>query len=108
MKRDQVLDKAAKLVGEVRNAVYGPPTADFGRTAAMLTALGFRFERDSIESHHVAMIMAVVKLSRLAASPGHEDSWVDLAGYAACGAECAEEPVRECAEEPVYDRDHSG
>lgn len=25
----------------------------------------------------------------LAASPNHEDSWVDLAGYAACGAELA-------------------
>ena len=26
---------------------------------------------------------------RLAASPNHEDSWVDLVGYAACGAELA-------------------
>jgi hypothetical protein len=35
------------------------------------------------------MIQAAVKLSRLTLSPNHEDSWVDLTGYAACGYECA-------------------
>ncbi|MFN7882545.1 MAG: DUF6378 domain-containing protein [bacterium] len=27
-------------------------------------------------------------MARLKNSPNHRDSWVDLAGYAACGAEC--------------------
>jgi hypothetical protein len=33
--------------------------------------------------------MADVKLARLANDDKHEDSWVDLAGYAACGGEVA-------------------
>ena len=38
-------------------------------------------------SHSEAETEALV--ARLAASPNHEDSWVDLVGYAACGAELA-------------------
>jgi hypothetical protein len=34
------------------------------------------------------MMMAGVKLARLSATPDHQDSWVDLAGYAATGSEC--------------------
>lgn len=38
-----------------------------------------------VDAHDVAMMMADVKLARLENAPGHKDSWVDLAGYAACG-----------------------
>lgn len=31
----------------------------------------------------------MVKLSRLMWTPAKRDSWVDIAGYAACGLECA-------------------
>jgi len=34
--------------------------------------------------------MALLKIGRLKSNPIHGDSWVDLAGYAACGAELAE------------------
>lgn len=37
----------------------------------------------------VAILMALMKIARLIESPNHMDSWVDLAGYAACGARCA-------------------
>jgi hypothetical protein len=33
--------------------------------------------------------MALVKIARLANSPDHMDSWIDIAGYAACGGEIA-------------------
>ena len=37
-----------------------------------------------------AAMLALLKLARIKHSDGmHKDSWVDLAGYAACGAECA-------------------
>jgi hypothetical protein len=36
----------------------------------------------------VAAMLALLKIARLQQSPNHRDSWVDLAGYAACGAEC--------------------
>jgi hypothetical protein len=34
-------------------------------------------------------MLALLKIARLKNSPNHRDSWVDIAGYAACGAECA-------------------
>lgn len=38
-----------------------------------------------IESYDVAVMMCDVKISRIAATPRHQDSWYDLAGYAVCG-----------------------
>jgi hypothetical protein len=35
----------------------------------------------------VAQMMALMKIARLENDPSHLDSWTDLAGYAACGAE---------------------
>ena len=32
----------------------------------------------------------VLKVARLMETPKHEDSWVDIAGYGACGAEVAD------------------
>ncbi len=34
-------------------------------------------------------MMILMKLSRLATSPAKPDHWIDMAGYAACGGECA-------------------
>ena len=34
-------------------------------------------------------MMALLKIARVKYNPRHADSWVDIAGYAACGAECA-------------------
>ena len=39
----------------------------------------------------VALYMIGVKLVRAAANPGHVDSWVDIAGFAALGGEIATE-----------------
>ena len=37
--------------------------------------------------------MALLKIARIASSPAKEDNWVDLAGYAANGAEIAPSKV---------------
>jgi len=37
----------------------------------------------------VAAMMALMKLGRIAGNPAHMDSWIDLAGYSACGGEIA-------------------
>jgi uncharacterized protein DUF6378 len=37
----------------------------------------------------VALCLGAMKIARLTAAPGHRDSWIDLAGYAACGAAVA-------------------
>lgn len=83
--RSELLSEADRLVNGDRNNQYGPPTEDFTRTAAMWSAyLGMR-----IKAHDVAVLMALLKLSRIRWSPEKRDSWVDLAGYAACGWDCA-------------------
>lgn len=44
-----------------------------------------------VTPEQVALCMAGVKMARLVQSPDHEDSWLDLAGYAAVGAEISHE-----------------
>lgn len=86
--RTDMLTEASSLVTGDRNAQYGEPHQDFQRTANMMSAMGFRAPGGAeLEAHHVALLLACVKLSRLVWSPGKRDSWVDLAGYAACGLE---------------------
>ena len=85
--RTDVLYDAEHLINGDRNAQYGPPTQDFDRTAQMWSAyLGIR-----VSSHDVAALMCLLKLSRIRWSPEKRDHWVDIAGYAACGWECAED-----------------
>lgn len=85
--RSDLLAEAAALVDGDRNTTYGPPSADFARVAVMWSVL---FGRD-FSPHEVAMAMTCIKLSRLVHSPQKRDSWVDGAGYLACGWECVVE-----------------
>ncbi|HEY4001865.1 MAG TPA: DUF6378 domain-containing protein [Candidatus Xenobia bacterium] len=77
--------QAHALVHGDRGAAYGPPAQDFARTAALWTAvLGDKLAPGaSITAHDVGLLMAALKLSRLAHGY-HADSAVDLAGYAEC------------------------
>jgi len=83
--RASVLREAEKLTCGDRNNSYGPPTQDFARTAAIWTAM---FDHE-FSPADVAKAMIALKLSRLTWSEGKRDSWVDVAGYAGCGFECA-------------------
>jgi hypothetical protein len=87
--RASALDEARQLITGDRNNQYGPPTQDFERTAGMANAFGFRVNSNLLQGHDVAIFMMMLKISRLAWSPGKRDSWVDAAGYAGCGYECA-------------------
>lgn len=40
-----------------------------------------------VSADQVVLCMIALKLSRLSRNPQHADSWVDVAGYSACGAE---------------------
>ena len=88
--RADVLHEAADLITGDRNAQYGPPTQDFQRSADAMTAMGYRANLDQpIRPNDVAILVALVKISRLQHSPEKRDNWTDLAGYAGCGYECA-------------------
>lgn len=99
--RADALDEAKSLITGDRNNQYGPPTQDFKRTAAMANGFGFRVVKhddgdpEPLEAHHVAIFMMLLKTSRLAWTPAKRDSWVDDAGYAGCGYECAVEEEAE-------------
>lgn len=87
--RGRMLLQALGLVERDRNSTYGPPTEDFRRTSGVLNALGYSGPGGrAILPHDTAVIANAIKLSRLSATPSHFDSWVDQAGYAACGWEC--------------------
>jgi len=86
-RRAEVLATAEQLINGDRNNQYGDPRQDFKRTAELWQAyLGV-----PIEPHDVAALMALLKLSRIRWSPNKADSWIDLAGYAACGWDCVPE-----------------
>lgn len=90
--RTVLLNQAGQYVTKDRNNQYGPPTQDFQRIAEMWNIV--LPANNEIKSHHVAMAMICLKLSRLTWEPGNFDSWVDIAGYAACGWECAVEGAK--------------
>ena len=81
--RQQILTEADQLINGDRNNQYGEPHQDFARTAQMWSA----YLDHPIHPHDVAALMALLKLSRIAWQPDKQDSWTDLAGYAACGWE---------------------
>lgn len=85
--RQELLREAEQLVNGDRNNQYGPPDQDFRRSAEAASALGFSLNGKPLSAHDVAIFITVVKLSRLTWSPEKKDSWVDIAGYAACGYE---------------------
>ncbi len=85
MQRQDVLNRASEMIDGARQDTYGDPAESFARAAQIWSAiLG-----TPVSPAQVAMCLAGVKLSRLAHTHDHEDSWVDLAGYAAVGAEVA-------------------
>jgi hypothetical protein len=80
-RRSECLRTAENLVNNDRNTQYDEPSADFLRTARMWSAyLGI-----PVAMHDVAAMMALLKIARIRFAPERDDSWFDLAGYAACG-----------------------
>lgn len=83
MTRKETLENALKCVCGERQDQYGTPENNFGRIAKLWTAyLGYE-----VSSVDVAMMMAMLKIARIKTGSATDDSFVDLAGYAACGAE---------------------
>ena len=84
--RQAILDEARDAITGEREDAYGGPEESFFAIAKFWSAYLDRY----IGLHDVAIMLALLKVARIKNSDGqHRDSWVDLAGYAACGAECA-------------------
>ena len=98
--RAAVLEKARACVCGEREQDYGSPEDSFGCIAELWEAYlrAACIAPDAVirvTPTDVAMMMALLKIARVGTSfvGGTADSFVDLAGYAACGAECAEVTV---------------
>lgn len=76
MTRSETLDKAKACVCGQRENEYGSPEDNFTAIAGFWSVY-----------NDVAMMMALLKIARIRTGTATDDSYVDLAGYAACGAE---------------------
>lgn len=81
MTKEELLDAAKAAVAD-RGLNYGSPEDNFGRIAKLWAA----YLGHPVSTHDVANLMVLMKVARLQNSPTHLDSWTDIAGYAACGA----------------------
>lgn len=93
MNRTDILDGARSAVCGDRDHDYGGPEKSFECIAEMWTSF-LRYSKPEIgiatlTASDVAAMMCMLKLARIAKNPAKMDSWVDLAGYSACGGECA-------------------
>lgn len=90
--RTDLLKEADALINGDRNVSYGDPNDDFRKTADMwdIYLKAIYRDRDSLKPHDVAVLLMMLKISRIAWSPDKRDNWADLAGYAACGWDCVD------------------
>lgn len=98
-----ILDAAIAATAD-RGLNYGKPEDNFARIARrwnihllnrgyITPELASRFPYfGPITPGDVALMCADLKAARLENQPQHHDSWVDLAGYAACGGEIEAKP----------------
>lgn len=73
-------DKALDVITDRRGGDYGHPLDDFAKVSAIKGAVA---SCPDPEVRH-ALEMIGVKLARLAETPDHLDSIIDIAGYARC------------------------
>ena len=86
MTRKQVLRRAEECVCGQRESDYGRPEDNFETIARLWSA--YLKGKSFILPQDVAIMMCLLKIARIKAG-GTEDSYVDLAGYAACAGELA-------------------
>lgn len=83
MNRTECLETAKEIINGARQENYGSPESNFANIANYWSVYLGR----CITPTDVALMMVLMKLARLQNNPQHLDSWVDICGYAANGAE---------------------
>ena len=92
--RASILEEAKRCVCGQREQDYGKAEDNFRLIASLWEPyIRTRCVSDgadvSIRPEDVAMFMALLKIARICSGTGTADSFVDLAGYTACGGEIA-------------------
>jgi hypothetical protein len=90
--KKEVLELAISAVAD-REETYDSPSNNFKRIANLWrihlhNRYGEKYNHalPILDAADVAMMMTLMKLARLEHDPTSLDQWVDIAGYAACGA----------------------
>ena len=81
--RERTLDEAKKCILGDREQDYGSPENNFTTIAKFWSS----YLDKEITAQQVADMMILMKISRIKNGGGTGDSYVDIAGYAACGNE---------------------
>lgn len=89
-----VLEDAIAATAD-RGLNYGKPEQNFDRIARLWNVHVLnRYGPETfvgLDALDVAQMMILMKIARLENNPRHLDSFVDIAGYAACGGEIADQ-----------------
>lgn len=94
--RSKVLNTALAHVTKDRQTTHGKPEQSFHSIARLWTAyINNKLAAEGVvatlqlQPHDTACMMALMKIARAQYNPTYDDNWIDLAGYAACGADVA-------------------
>lgn len=88
MDRHEILKAATEIVTN-RESEYGSPKQNFESIAELWTSfLGNKLDVEILAAD-VAIMMCLLKIARLKSDTSHEDSVIDLCGYAALAGEVA-------------------
>jgi hypothetical protein len=87
MTRAEILEAAKGCVTGQRPEDYGSPEDSFGMIGKLWTA----YLEHPVSSMDAAVMMGLLKIARIQGNRSTQDSFVDLAGYAACAGEIATE-----------------
>jgi hypothetical protein len=94
---ESILLEAERLTSGERNKSYGEPIDNFQHTVGLINAQFADKLRVPLTAEDFAILMMLVKLSRLNTTPTHRDSIVDVAGYAKTLQRVIEERARRAA-----------
>lgn len=91
-----MLQRAHDTIHGQRQQDYGDKLQNFAQTAMIWQGiLAPKLQvTATITPEDVALLMIALKMSRLSKTPMHEDSWLDIAGYAGCAAILQEERAK--------------
>lgn len=84
---EHTIKKLEKIIKE-RGAVYGDYKVTFKQTADAMSVI----TNKDVTELDVITFFIITKLCRLGETPDHEDSWIDIAGYATLGASLCSKP----------------
>ncbi len=82
-----------EILNEAENCVYGRRKQDYGDLKYnfnVISKLWSAYLDKEVSPVDVTMMMTLLKVARIKSGGGTDDSFVDIAGYAACGGEIFE------------------